>query len=65
MAKRQWWEKPRLRTDEEEERERRVGWLELFYDLVFVVVVAELSHSLSEHVSLEGVTGFIGYILIL
>lgn len=58
MAKRQWWEKPRLRTDEEEERERRVGWLELFYDLVFVVVVAELSHSLAEHVSFEGALGF-------
>ncbi len=59
MAKRQWWAKPRLRTDEEEERERRVGWLELFFDLVFVVVIAELSHSLAEHISIEGVIGFI------
>lgn len=59
MAKRQWWAKPRLRTDEEEDRERRVGWLELFFDLVFVVVVAELSHSLAEHISLPGVIGFV------
>lgn len=59
MTKRQWWAKPRLRTDEEEDRERRVGWLELFFDLVFVVVVAELSHSLAEHISLAGVIGFI------
>ena len=59
MAKRQWWEKPRLRTDEEEEHERRVTWLELFFDLVFVVVVAELSHSLAEHISVEGIIGFI------
>lgn len=59
MTKRQWWAKPRLRTDEEEDRERRVGWLELFFDLVFVVVVAELSHSLAEHISIEGVVGFV------
>jgi low temperature requirement protein LtrA len=59
LAKRLWWEKPRLRTDEEEERERRVGWLELFFDLVFVVVVAELSHSLAGHISLAGVMGFV------
>jgi low temperature requirement protein LtrA len=59
LAKRQWWEKPRLRTDEEEDRERRVGWLELFFDLVFVVVVAELSHSLAGDVSIEGIIGFI------
>jgi low temperature requirement protein LtrA len=59
VAKRQWWEKPRLRTDEEEEHERRVSWLELFFDLVFVVVVAELSHSLAEHISIEGIIGFI------
>lgn len=59
MAKRHWWAKPRLRTDEEEDRERRVGWLELFFDLVFVVVVAELSHSLAEHISIAEVIGFI------
>jgi low temperature requirement protein LtrA len=58
MAKRQWWEKPKLRTDEEEERERRVGWLELFYDLVFVVVIAQLSHYLAEHITLQGVITF-------
>lgn len=59
MTKRQWWEKPRLRTDEEEDRERRVGWLELFFDLVFVVVVSELSHSLAEYISITGVIGFV------
>ncbi|HMR64372.1 MAG TPA: low temperature requirement protein A [Anaerolineae bacterium] len=59
MTQRQWWEKPKLRTDEEEDRERRVTWLELFFDLVFVVVVAELSHSLAEHISVEGVIGFV------
>jgi low temperature requirement protein LtrA len=54
-----WWQKPQLRKDEEEGRERRVTWLELFYDLVFVVVVAELAHVLAAHVSVEGVVGYV------
>ncbi len=57
--RRQWWQRPQLRTDEDEHRERRVTWLELFYDLVFVVVIAEVAHYLSEHVSLGGVLGYI------
>lgn len=59
IEERRWWQRPRLRTDEEEQRERKVSWLELFYDLVFVVVIAELTHYLSGHVSLEGVLGYI------
>lgn len=58
MATRLWWERPRLRTDEEEARERRVSWLELFYDLIFVVVIAEVAYYLAEHVSLAGVLGY-------
>lgn len=57
MVGRTWWQKPRIRRDEE--RDRRVSWLELFYDLVFVVVIAELSHYLFEHLSWEGLGGFI------
>jgi low temperature requirement protein LtrA len=53
-----WWQRPQLRTDEEEQRERKVSWLELFYDLVFVVVISELARYLSGHVSLEGVLSF-------
>ena len=54
-----WWRPPRLRTDEEEGHERKTSWLELFYDLVFVVVVAELAHFLATHISLVGVLGYI------
>ncbi|HEX9987496.1 MAG TPA: low temperature requirement protein A [Chloroflexia bacterium] len=53
------WQRPRLRTDEEEHRERKTSWLELFFDLVFVVVVAELSHRLSEDISWDGLGGFV------
>ena len=54
-----WWRPPRLRTDEEEGRERKTSWLELFYDLVFVVVVAELAHFLATHISLAGALGYV------
>lgn len=35
-----WWPAPVLRRDAELGRERKVGWLELFFDLVFVVLIA-------------------------
>jgi len=34
---------PRLRDGPDEEGERRVTWLELFYDLVFVVTISALA----------------------
>ena len=53
------WQTPQLRTDEEEERERKTSWLELFYDLVFVAVVAELSHALAGDLTPGGVLRFV------
>jgi low temperature requirement protein LtrA len=41
-----------------EKKPRAATWLELFYDLVFVVAVAELSHRLGHHISLKGVLTF-------
>jgi low temperature requirement protein LtrA len=52
------WQPPKLRIGEDHE-ERRATWLELFYDLVFVVAIAELSHNLSKDVSLGGFIGFV------
>ncbi|HEX2021948.1 MAG TPA: low temperature requirement protein A, partial [Candidatus Thermoplasmatota archaeon] len=37
-----WWRPPRLRSNEPDEH-RRATWLELFYDLVYVVAVAALA----------------------
>jgi low temperature requirement protein LtrA len=59
MAKRTWWQKPSLRTDEDEGLERKVGWLELFFDLYFVVTIAELAHNLAKNVSWQGLGEFI------
>lgn len=47
---------PRLRREECEEEERRATWLELFFDLIFVVAIAQLAHNFKEDFS------FIGFI---
>lgn len=53
-----WLQPPRLRIGEESE-ERHATWLELFYDLVFVVAVSQLAHNLNDDVSLSGFCGFV------
>lgn len=50
---------PRLRTLDAAEATRRATWLELFYDLVYVVVVAALAHELVGNVSLAGLLTFV------
>lgn len=54
-----WWRPPRLRTDEDQHLERRTSWLELFFDLVFVAVIAVLAHDLSGDPSWGGVGTFV------
>ena len=48
---------PQLRREENEE-ERRATWLELFFDLVFVVAIAQLAHNLQEDFSFLGLFKF-------
>ena len=45
---------PRLRTDEE----RSASWLELFFDLVFVVAIAQLGQVLADNLSPGGFARF-------
>ncbi len=44
-----WWQRPALRREGDEGKERKVGFIDLFYDLIFVVVVAQLAHDLAHH----------------
>jgi low temperature requirement protein LtrA len=55
---------PRLRTVETES-ERSATWLELFYDLAFVVAVAVLGSRLSEAEDFAGIASFAGYFLLI
>lgn len=53
-------EPPRLRIGKENEGEHRhATWLELFYDLVFVVAVSQVAHNLHDDVSWAGFGGFV------
>ena len=59
MAKRKFWQKPSLHFEEEENEHRKVTWLELFFDLYFVVVIAALAHNLSANISVHGFMQFV------
>ncbi len=50
------WRPPRAHGEVEEDRS--VGFIELFYDLVYVVVIARAAHHLAEHLSWRGVGEF-------
>ena len=52
-----WWHPPKLHTDDADAK--RVTSLELFFDLIFVVVIARLAHHLAEHPDAAGVRDFV------
>ena len=45
---------PKLRREECEEGKRSATWLELFFDLIFVVAIAQLAHNFQEEFSWLG-----------
>lgn len=53
---RYFWQRPRTHRDLL--TERRVSFLELFYDLIYVVLIARVAVGLHEHIDLRTVTGF-------
>ena len=56
-----WHDPPRLRTVEDDDGdERHATWLELFFDLVFVVAVAQLADGLAADPSVHGFLVFAG-----
>ncbi len=54
--RRYFWQPPRAHGEAIEDR--TVSFLELFYDLVYVVVIARAAHHLAGHVSWEGAADF-------
>src|SRR6266508_2654206 len=55
-----WRRPPRLRTVGAEDEERHATWLELFFDLVFVICIAEVVHTLEDDRSLGGFLAIAG-----
>ncbi len=52
------WKPPRQRIGEGAEAERHATWLEVFYDLLFAAVVAQLTFELSQDLSGSGILTF-------
>ena len=46
---RQWWQRPRSLNERSDDR--NVSFLELFYDLVYVALIAQISHDLAERLT--------------
>jgi len=59
MTSRHQFRPPRLWTREELSRDRHATWLELFYDLVFVVAIAQMTHLLEHDLSPTGVGRYV------
>jgi low temperature requirement protein LtrA len=51
-----WWGPPRKFTIQQSER--KISWLELFYDLVYVIVIARITHILAAHTDWRGLNDF-------
>ena len=51
-----WWGPPRKFSSLIEER--KISWLELFYDLVYVVAISKITHHFAEHPDLIGLIGY-------
>ncbi len=51
-----WWGPPKKFTLQHSER--KISWLELFYDLVYVIVISRITHILAAHTDWQGLGEF-------
>ncbi len=58
-----WWGAPRKFSSEE--KERKISWLELFYDLVYVIAIARITSELSENHTLQGFLNYLSLFAII
>lgn len=57
LKSKQWWGAPKKFSLEQEER--KISWLELFYDLVYVIAIAKITNLFSMNLNF---TGFLDYL---
>jgi low temperature requirement protein LtrA len=58
-----WWGAPKVFSIEH--KERKISWLELFYDLVYVIAIAKITHHLSRHLGLAGLLDYFYFFIII
>ncbi len=51
-----WWGAPKKFSEKREER--KISWLELFYDLVYVIAISRITHHLAVHHTLSGLLDY-------
>lgn len=51
-----WWGPPKKFSTQSEER--KISWLELFYDLVYVIAISKITHYLALHPSISGLLDY-------
>lgn len=58
-----WWDAPRQFSTEL--KDRKISWLELFYDLVYVIAIAKITHHLSEHLNYSNLLDYIYFFMMI
>lgn len=58
-----WWGAPRKFSTEL--KDRKISWLELFYDLVYVIAIAKITHHLSQHPTLLSLIDYLYFFIII
>jgi len=53
MNKKTWWQPPR--RFEDRQNERKISWLELFYDLVYVACIGQITSHIAAHMNGENI----------
>jgi len=53
MSKRKWWQPPR--RFEDRQNERKISWLELFFDLVYVACIGQITSHIATHMDGEDI----------
>lgn len=57
VQSKQWWGAPKKFTVEKEER--KISWLELFYDLVYVIAISTITHQVATHFSISALLDYV------
>ena len=56
LGSKSWWGAPKKFSIEK--RERKISWLELFYDLVYVIAISTITHSVAQQFSIEALIDY-------
>lgn len=59
----EWWGAPKKLSTEQ--KDRKVSWLELFYDLVYVIAIAKITSHFSQHINIDGFLDYLFFFSII